>query len=132
KDDLLYYSAVLQNLRYEVRSSASYTEAANLFAREDFDLVIVSEGGSRFEGRTVLSHAIEADRTTPVLVLTRNPSMNSYVEAMQMGAFDYVEKPLTPSELAELVKWHLRLEQPVRGVARERTREGTSAGNFVH
>lgn len=106
-DDLLYYSAILQHLGYEVRSCASYTDAANRFAREKYDLVIVAQGGTAFEGRSILARAIEADQTTPVLVLTPLADMACYLEAMRLGAFDYLEKPLRPSELADLVKTYL-------------------------
>ena len=37
-DDLLYYTSILQHLAYDVRPCASFTEAANFFARDDFDL----------------------------------------------------------------------------------------------
>lgn len=131
-EDLLYYTAILQHLAYEVRCSASFTDAADLFARENFDLVIVSQGGTSFEGRSVLARAIEADRTTPVLVLTRNANMNCYIEAMQLGAFDYVEKPLAPSEVAELVSFHLRIPMPTRGMARNMARGIVATGGTTH
>jgi FixJ family two-component response regulator len=44
----------------------------------------------------------------PVLVLTRHPNMHCYLEAMQLGAFDYVEKPVEPSALANMVEMHMR------------------------
>jgi DNA-binding response OmpR family regulator len=131
-EDLLYYTSILQHLGYDVRPCASFTEAANLFARENFDLVIVSQGGTSFEGRSVLARAIEADRTTPVLVLTRCPNMDCYIEAMQMGAFDYLEKPLRPSEVEQLVSYHLRITTPTRGMARDRARGVAAAGQLVH
>lgn len=131
-DDLLYYTSILQHLAYEVRPCASFTEAANLFARDDFDLVIVSQGGTSFEGRSVLARAIEADRGTPVLVLTRNASMDCYVEAMQLGAFDYLEKPLSPSEVGHLVAYHLRITSPTRSMARDRSRDAAPAEKLVH
>ena len=116
-DDLLYYSAVLERQGYDVRSVSTYAEGAAWLDREDFDLVIVSQGSAHFEGREVLSHALERDRHTPVLVLTRIPDMPTYIEAMQMGAFDYVEKPLAASELAELVAKHLRPHEVGNAVA---------------
>lgn len=131
-DDLLYYTSILQHLAYDVRPCASFTEAANSFARDNFDLVIVSQGGTSFEGRAVLARAIEADRTTPVLVLTRNPSMDCYVEAMQLGAFDYREKPLSPSEVGQLVAYHLKISTPTRGMACDRTRDAAPPEQFVH
>ncbi len=131
-EDLLYYTSILQHLGYDVRPCASFTQAANLFARENFDLVIVSQGGSSFEGRSVLARAVEADRTTPVLVLTRSPNMDCYIEAMQMGAFDYLEKPLNPSEVEQLVSYHLRISAPTRGMARDRARGVAAAEQLVH
>jgi DNA-binding response OmpR family regulator len=131
-EDLLYYTSILQHLGHDVRPCASFTEAANLFARDDFDLVILSQGGTSFEGRSVLARAIEADRMTPVLILTRNPNMDCYIQAMQMGAFDYLEKPLSPSEVAQLVAYHLRITAPTRGMARERNHDATANEHLVH
>jgi DNA-binding NtrC family response regulator len=113
-DELLYYTAILQHLTYEVRPCASFTLAANLFARENFDLVIVSHGASSFEGRAVLARALEADGNIPFLVLARSADMDCYAEAVQMGAVDQMEKPLTPSEVAELVMKYIRLDSPAK------------------
>jgi len=41
-----------------------------------------------------------------VLVLTRCLEMKCYLEAMQLGAADYLEKPLTPMEFERVVKAH--------------------------
>jgi DNA-binding NtrC family response regulator len=107
-DDLLYYSAVLQHRGYDVRSIPSYLDGATCLECEDFDLIIVSQGSSNFEGRHVLARAIEKDRHTPVLVFTRSVDMPCYLEAIQLGALDYIEKPLPPSEIGEMVAKHLR------------------------
>jgi len=102
-DDLRRYSRILNHIGYEVRSFASYSAAAACLAVEEFDLIIVSQGTSNFEGRHVLARAIEKDRHTPVLVLTRSIEIPCYLEAMQLGARDYTEKPLPPSEIGSLV-----------------------------
>lgn len=106
--DLLYYSAILQHEGHEVRSILSYKEGADCLDREDFDFVIVSQGSAAFEGRQVLANVLVKDRTIPTLVLSRSSDIGCYLEAMQMGAFDYREKPLAASELAEVVATHLR------------------------
>lgn len=106
-NDLLYYSAILQHEGYEVRSIASHKEAADCARREDFDLVIVSQGTAAFEGRSVLVQAFERNRKVPVFVLSHSSDIDCYLEAMQMGAVDYREKPLAASELAEMVGRHL-------------------------
>jgi two-component system C4-dicarboxylate transport response regulator DctD len=123
-NDLLYYSAVLFHHGYEVRSIASYAEAAACLEREDFDLIIVSQGSSNFEGRRVLARAIEKDRHTPVLVFTRFADMSCYLEAIQAGALDYLEKPLPPSEIARLVMKHLRAQPGMGSASRGRPDRG--------
>jgi DNA-binding NtrC family response regulator len=107
-EDLLYYSAVLQRQGYEVRSIPSYKDGAAWVGREDFDLILVSQGSANFEGRSVLARAIERDRHAPVVVLSRSIDMPCYIEAMQSGALDYTEKPLLPSEIGQLVSKYLR------------------------
>jgi two-component system response regulator HydG len=107
-DDLLYYTAVLQHQGYQVRSIPSYTDGAACVEREDFDLIVVSQGSPSFEGRLVLARAIERNRRTPVLVLTRAIEIPCYIEAMQSGALDYMEKPLPPSEIGRLVAKYVR------------------------
>ena len=55
-----------------------------------------------------MKRVIEIDRRLPVLVLTECLDMDCYLEAMQLGAVDYVEKPLRPDEVARLVETHVR------------------------
>ena len=85
---------------------------------EPFDFVVVSQGTQAFEGRTVLDRAMRLDRRRPVLVLTRCISMQCYLEAMQMGAIDYLEKPVPPADLLRFVRAHVAsAESRVRGAA---------------
>src|SRR5215472_14489184 len=70
-NDLNYYAEVLRYLGYDVVPMDSYARAAAILGRERFDLVIVDQGSTNFEGRSVLSRAVEVDRHVPVLVLTR-------------------------------------------------------------
>jgi DNA-binding NtrC family response regulator len=106
--DLQYYSAILQGQGHEVRIVPSYAEGWLALEKEDFDFVIVSQGSHEFEGRVLLQHAIEIERRLPVLVLTDCLDMGCYLEAMQLGAADYLEKPVLPLELARLIETHVR------------------------
>jgi DNA-binding NtrC family response regulator len=107
REDLRHYSDILNQLGYEVRAFASYGEAAACLGQEIFDLVLVCQGTNNFEGRSVLARAIEKDRRTHVLILTRFVEIPCYLEAIQMGARDYVLKPLPRAEIGELVAKHL-------------------------
>ncbi|HEX5414003.1 MAG TPA: response regulator [Terriglobia bacterium] len=102
-DDLDYYAEVLRYLGYDVAPMDSYVRAAATLERERFDLVIVDQGSTNFEGRSVLSRAVEIDRQVPVLVLTRAVDVDCCLEALDAGAHEYVQKPLTAAEVRELV-----------------------------
>ena len=106
-EDLRYYSAVLQHQGYEVHAIPSYKDGAASVGREDFDLILLSQGSPSFEGRSVLSRAIERDRHASVVVLSRSIDMPCYIEAMQCGARDYMQKPWLPSEIGLLVRKYL-------------------------
>jgi DNA-binding NtrC family response regulator len=113
--DLQYYAAILQAQGHEVRVVPSYAEGWLVLEKEHFDFVILSQGSREFEGRVVLQHAIEIERHLPVLVLTDCLDMGCYLEAMQLGAADYLEKPVLPAELMRLIETHIR---PYRLAAR--------------
>jgi DNA-binding NtrC family response regulator len=106
-EDLVRYSEVLRCQGYDVRSSTSYREGEAWLEQQTFDLVLVAQGSSNFEGHAVLERAIERNRHAPVLVLTRYVEVPCYLEAMQLGALDYIEKPSPPSEVGKLVERYL-------------------------
>jgi DNA-binding NtrC family response regulator len=107
-NDLRSLSSLLEQEGYGVRACATYADALRWLESEIFDFVIVSQGSLKFEGRSVLKRANEIDRRLPVLVLARCADVGCYLEAIQLGALDYLEKPLPPQELLRLVKSHTR------------------------
>lgn len=106
--DLQGYCAILEQEGYEVQACRSYAEGAQRLQSGRFDFVVICQGSRAFEGRSLLEQVMMIDRHTPVLVLTRSVDMNCYLEAMQLGAVDYLEKPLPPAEILRIVETHLR------------------------
>lgn len=102
------YSGILRQRGFEVCACASYQEGLKCLESGPVDLVVINQGSSAFEGRVLLERAMMIDRHLPVVVLTRTVDMNCYLEAMQLGAVDYLEKPLGPEEIAHLVTDHMR------------------------
>jgi len=113
--DLHYYAAILQGHGHEFRIIPSYAEGWLALEKEHFDFVIINQGSREFEGRALLQRAIEIERHLPVLVLTDCLDMGCYLEAMQLGAADYLEKPVLAAELMRLIETHVR---PYRIAAR--------------
>ena len=102
-DALEYYAALLEAYGYQVRRFALYGEAVRCLGKEMFDFVIVNQGTTKFEGSCVLKRAVEIDRSLPVVVVARCLDMGSYIEAMQLGATDYLVEPLTAGEVGRLL-----------------------------
>jgi DNA-binding NtrC family response regulator len=102
-EGLEYYAAMLEGYGYQVRRCAAYGEGVRCLGNETVDFVIVSQGTPKFEGSCVLKRAVEIDRSLPVVVVVRCLDMGSYIEAMQLGATDYLVEPLTAWEVGRLL-----------------------------
>jgi len=116
--DLRVLRLILEGQGFEVLTCATYEDGIQCLEKERFDFVMVSQGTQAFEGRKLLDRATELDCRRPVLVVTRCMDMQCYLEAMQMGAIDYLEKPVPPAELLRFVRAHIQHEQlKMRGSA---------------
>jgi DNA-binding response OmpR family regulator len=105
--DLRILRLILEGQGFEVFACTSFEAGLQCLETETFDFVMVSQGTQAFEGRRVLDRAMQLNRHLPVLVLTRCIEMPCYLEAMQMGAIDYLEKPVPPADLLRFVRAHV-------------------------
>ena len=107
----------LSKLGHEVIESENEAEAADMIDRETFDLVITDmlmpPGDGLPEdmesGLRVIELARAREPNTAVIVMTAHGSVDNAVKAMQLGAFDYLQKPFSPDELK--IKTSRALEQ---------------------
>jgi DNA-binding NtrC family response regulator len=108
-EDLRWCSAILEREGYEVDACRSYEIGAAHAAVGRYDFVVVGQGGPNFEGQAVVKQATEMNRHTPVLVVTRCLEMRCYLEAMQLGALDYLEMPVPAPFLLREIESHVHL-----------------------
>ena len=106
--DLQSYAAVLRGMGFEVKTYLDFGEAARSLEQESADFVLVSQGSPAFEGQGVVQKALAHDRHTPVVVVASHLDLGCYLEAIQLGAADYLEKPLSPAEVEHLVTTYRR------------------------
>jgi len=106
--DLASYTEVLKGMGFEVKPFTTYQEGTRCLDEQSPDFVFVSQGGATFDARGIVERALARDRHIPVVVLARNINMKCYLEAMQLGAVDYVQKPLPSAEMEYLVTTHWR------------------------
>ena len=109
--DLKHFTTLLGRMGYSVRAFLNCQEAEGCLGHEHFDFVMVSQGSPAFETRYLVQLTLTRDRHKPVVVLTRCLEMKCYLDAMQLGAADYLEKPLAPAELERLVTTHCQPRQ---------------------
>jgi DNA-binding NtrC family response regulator len=92
-------SQVLAKEGYEPRSAANGRDAAALLAGDACELVFLDLRLPDEDGLAVLRRMKELSPETPVIMITGFASIESAVEAVKLGAFDYLAKPFTPEEL---------------------------------
>ncbi|MEJ2009142.1 MAG: response regulator [Acidobacteriota bacterium] len=108
--DIRYYYGILRAMGHEVVICESYAEALALLEHEHFDMAVVGQGSPAFEGRRVLSRSLEIRPQMPVLVVARTLDIDCYLEAMEIGAADYLERCAAPRDFMRAVDAHLQLK----------------------
>jgi DNA-binding response OmpR family regulator len=109
-----HYRRMLHDSGFEVKACADFEEGADLLDTAKFDCIVVDQGGPDFKGRKVLEQSVARDRYRPVVIVSRYHDVGCYLEAMQLGAVDYMEKPLSALEIVRAVTTHI---QPRRAAA---------------
>src|SRR5512138_3656021 len=111
----LSLSFILQKEEYQVETAANAEEALALLKAHDYDLMFLDLNLPGMSGVDLL---VEVHRQTPhlpVLILTAHGTMESAIQAVRLGARDYLIKPAEPVEIVTRVAEVLaEREQPAR------------------
>lgn len=95
---------VLKRKKWDVKCSALGKEAIELIKKETFDLVISDIRLPDTSGIEVLRHVKESHPQTIVILTTAYASVETAVEAMRLGAFNYLIKPFPPETLETVIE----------------------------
>jgi len=116
----------LREAGHEVVTSASAREAQRLLSERPFDLFVVDNRMPDKTGleliRELAASVPEAERP-PVVMMTAHATVESAIEAMKLGAFDYLQKPFEVEELLVVCRRaleHQRLRTQHRYLLTER------------
>ena len=94
---------ILEHKGYNVASSASGQHALECMQKENFGLVITDLKMPGMSGMEVLKAIKVLQPEVPVIIITGYSTVDTAVEAMKNGAFDYIAKPFTPDQILEKV-----------------------------
>ncbi len=94
----------LTRMGYQVTCCSSGEEALKNMQERDFDIAVVDMNMPVMDGIETLKRVKEMEPTTEVIILTGQGTIENAVQAIKLGAYDYLTKPCRLSELDGLLQ----------------------------
>jgi DNA-binding NtrC family response regulator len=108
--DSLRESLSLRNFRVSVAHNSS--GALRALRKEKQDLVLLDVRLGDEDGVFLLPRILELDPSLPVILITGYGTVETAVQAIKQGAFDYLQKPIKIEKLLKTMEHALRLSRP--------------------
>src|SRR6202453_3651586 len=104
-------SAQLSRDGYDVMTAEDGEQGLALLKEHHIDLVITDLKMPKVDGMTLLKRALEEEPELPVVMVTAHGTIDTAVEALKRGAFDFVTKPFDKDEVRQIVAKALRTRE---------------------
>ncbi|RLC03975.1 MAG: hypothetical protein DRH90_09830 [Deltaproteobacteria bacterium] len=109
KNILEFLEEFIIKLDHRVDLAQSYNSALSLIEKKEYNLVLLDKNfpdnaGNPEGGMTLLQDIKERFPSTEVIILTGYANINTAVEAIKLGAFDYISKPFEIDDLSEKIE----------------------------
>ena len=114
KNYLRVLSAVLEDEDYEVITASNGSEALEMHKRSDLDLILTDMKMPGMNGIELLENVKTIDPDLPVIMMTAHGTVDKAVDAMQKGAYSYIQKPFDNDRLIIYVKKAVAMFQVVK------------------
>lgn len=121
--------AALRKSGYEVDTAPSAEDALRNIETGKYDTIITDLKMPKLSGMDLLRNVKKKEPETDIIMITGYGTVQTAVEAMKLGAFDYVPKPFTPNELRSVVA---RAFERRRLIHEERTRARSTRVAFEY
>jgi len=109
----LMLNANLSEAGYEVHEADDGAVAIQMVEKQFFDLILLDLKMKHVGGIEALKQIKEISPAIPVLIMTAYASVETAVEGLKLGAFDYMIKPLDMDKVLETVEQTLDDQNPV-------------------
>jgi two-component system OmpR family response regulator len=106
-DEIDFLETIVKRLKtreIEATGADSGFKALELMDHQDFDVVVLDVKMPKMDGIETLREIKKKKPFTEVIMLTGHASVESGIQGMQLGAFDYVMKPVALDELLEKMR----------------------------
>jgi DNA-binding NtrC family response regulator len=131
----LSYMRILAGTNCNVKAVSGWTQIAQLMQQDPFDLVLLDLRMPEMDGIAVLKALKQSWPESEVIIITGYPTLESAKEAVALGAYDYLTKPVGPDQVIEASnaamqhkRWALHSDDGARG--QSVTAQGFSAADF--
>lgn len=97
-------SIMLRKQGYAVDTAADGREALERLATAVYDYILCDIRMPEMDGRTFLQQALARGVATPIIMMTAYGSIDTAVDCMQLGAYDFISKPFKQDEIVIVLK----------------------------
>jgi len=94
-----FIGETLKRTRHDITTAFSGEEAMSLLEQKNYDIVLTDIKMHKISGMDLLRHIKATSPETVVIMITAYGKVKNAVEAMKLGAFDYLIKPASPDEI---------------------------------
>ncbi len=91
-------------IQYDIHMVSSAGEALRILEKQSFDIVLTDLKMPGLSGIELLPRIKASDPETVIVVMTGFSTVATAVEAMKLGATDFIPKPFTPDEIMDAVE----------------------------
>jgi len=99
---------------YDVRDCGNGQAALDLIAEEPFDLILLDYKMPGLNGLDTLREVRRSQVKTPVIIMTAYGTTDTAIEAMKLGAYDYLPKPFDRQELQRIAADALEVNRTMK------------------
>ncbi len=97
-------SKLLEREGFEVESVSNGYEALNYLNQRQVNVIVTDINMPEMNGITLLKELNKSFPDSNVIMITAYGGVESYIEAMNLGAFEYINKPIKIDELKSILK----------------------------
>lgn len=102
------FKGFLKNLGYEVDTASDYNEAMAAISEKEYSLIFADIFMKDMSGIDVLREVKSRNLTCPVVIITGIPDIKTASDALRLGAFDYICKPVQRETLVRIAEMALQ------------------------
>jgi two-component system, NtrC family, nitrogen regulation response regulator NtrX len=90
---------ILEYEKYQVELAANSNQALEMVKTNEFDIILCDIKMPDMDGLELLPHLLKVQPDTPIVMISGHGNIDTAVEAIKKGAYDFIEKPLDLNRL---------------------------------